>query len=571
MRWSQLFGKSTREDPGEADVISHRLMIRAGMIHQSASGVYSYLPLAWRSLRKIEQIIRDEMDAIGGQEMRMSVLQPRELWDQSGRTDAYGPELFQLQDRRDRPMVLAPTHEELLTTIVNHHVQSYRNLPIILYQIQTKFRDEPRPRGGLIRVREFDMKDAYSFDIDEKGLNCSYQAMVKAYQNIYRRCGLDAVMVQADSGAIGGTDSNEFVLLADAGEDTIVFCRKCNYAANAETAVFVKAPGLEEDLLPLQEIHTPGVKTIQDLSNFLGIPINKTLKAVLYVADGELTSVTIRGDLIVNETKLSNAIGANELRLANPEEIKTAGLLAGSTSALGLEELRKVSDDSVNLGCNFVAGANKFEYHARNTNYPRDFKFDVIADIAMAQDGDMCPRCPSFLTTSRGIEVGHVFKLGTRYSEVLNTNFLDREGNQQTFIMGCYGIGLGRLLGAAIEQHHDESGIMFPLPIAPYQVTLIGLNLQDESVVTAAELLYSELIESGLEVLYDDRMESAGIKFNDADLLGLPLRVVVSPRNMKQGIVEMKLRSSVDSINVSNSIAVTKVKELLNSAGSSAI
>ena len=564
MRWSQLFGKSTRETPGEAELVSHRLMLRAGMVHQAASGIYSYLPLAWRSLRKIEQIIREEMDAAGGQELRMPVLQPRELWDQSGRTEAYGPTLFQLTDRRDRPLVLAPTHEELLTTMVKANVQSYRDLPAILYQIQTKFRDEPRPRGGLIRVREFDMKDAYSFDMDEEGLDLSYQAMVRAYKNIYARCGLDAIMVEADSGAIGGKESNEFMLLADAGEDTIIICQGCDYAANAERASFTKPPQPMEDPLPLEEVHTPGVKTIQGLADFLDIPTSKTLKAVFYVADGELVFVTIRGDLEVNEIKLTNALAATELRLATPAEVEAAGLVAGSASAVGLTGVKTVSDDSIKLGSNFVAGANKPDHHLRNANHPRDFEADVIADIALAEEGHQCPRCSSTLTTSRGIEVGHVFKLGTRYSEVLSAYFPDADGKQRPFIMGCYGIGVGRLLGAAIEQHHDDAGILFPTPIAPYQVSLTALNVQDDEVAASAAALYGDLQAAGVEVLYDDRLESAGVKFNDADLLGLPVRLVVSPRNLKQGVVEVKRRADSEAITVPTAEAVARVKELLS-------
>ena len=567
MRWSQLFGKTTRENPGEAELASHRLMLRAGMVHQAASGIYSYLPLAWRSLRKIEQIIREEMDAAGGQEMRMPVLQPRELWDESGRTEAYGPTLFQLTDRRDRPLVLAPTHEELLTTMVKANVQSYRDLPVILYQIQTKFRDEPRPRGGLIRVREFDMKDAYSFDTDEEGLDLSYQAMVRAYKNVYARCGLDAVMVEADSGAIGGKDSNEFMLLTYAGEDTIVICEGCDYAANAERASFAKPSQPREEPLPLEEVHTPGVKTIQGLADFLEIPTSKTLKAVFYAVDGELVFVTIRGDLGVNEIKLTNVLAANELRLATPAEVEAAGLVAGSASAVGLTGVKTVSDDSINLGSNFVVGANRPDHHLRNANHPRDFKADVIADIALAEEGHQCPRCSSTLTTSRGIEVGHVFKLGTRYSEVIGAYFPDADGDQRPIIMGCYGIGVGRLLGAAIEQHHDDAGILFPTPIAPYQVSLTALNVQDDEVAAAADALYGNLRDAGVQVLYDDRPESAGVKFNDADLLGLPIRLVVSPRNLKQGVVEVKRRADSESTTVPAADAVAKVKELLSASG----
>lgn len=562
MRLSRLFGKTLRQDPGDAELASHRLMLRAGMIHQVSSGIYAYLPLAWRSIRKIEQIIREEMDAANGQEIRMSVVQPQDLWDQSGRNELYGPDLFRLQDRRDRPLVLAPTHEELLTTMARANVHSYRDLPLMLYQIQTKFRDEPRPRGGLIRVREFDMKDAYSFDADEEGLDASYQSMVRAYRNIYARCGLDVIMVEADSGAIGGKDSNEFILLADSGEDTIILCPSCGYAANAEKAAFAKPTQETEPPLPMEEVHTPGVKTIESLARFLGVPESKTLKAVFYVADGGMVFVTIRGDLEVNEVKLRNILQARELRLASPEEVREAGIVAGSASPVGLD-VKTVADDSVEMGANFVVGANKEDYHILNANHPRDFKADLLGDIALAQEGHACPRCGTALTSRRGIEVGHVFKLGTRYSETLGAMFPDQDGVQKPMIMGCYGIGLGRLLAAAIEQHHDDDGMVFPLPIAPYQVMLIALNVEDQEVTAAAEALYQELQQSGFEVLYDDRTESAGVKFNDADLIGLPLRLVVSARNLREGAVEVKSRSSKKAHVVQRGKALAKVREIV--------
>ncbi len=564
MRWSKLFGKTLRDNPSDAELISHSLMLKAGMIYQAASGVYGYMPLAWRSLRKIEQIIREEMDAAGGQEVRLPVLHPRELWDQSGRTEAYGPDLFQLSDRRQRPLVLAPTHEELLTNMVKANVNSYRDLPLLIYQIQTKFRDEPRPRGGLICVREFDMKDAYSFDSDEEGLDFSYKAMVQAYKNIYERCGLSAIMVEADSGTIGGKDSHEFVLLADSGEDTVLRCQACDYAANVEKAAFTRPDQATEEPLQLEEVHTPGVMTIDDLARFLDIPTARTLKAVFYLADGEVIIVVIRGDLDVNEVKLRNALQANDLRLASPDEVKAAGLVAGSASPVGLTGTRTVADDSIHLGSNFVVGANKKDHHLRNANHPRDFQADIVTDIALAQDGFSCPSCDATLTARRGIEVGHVFKLGTRYSEVLEAYFLDRNGKEQPVIMGCYGIGVGRLLAAAIEEHHDERGVVFPTPIAPYHVSLTALNTQDQEVTVAAEALYDELQGVGVQVLYDDRRESAGVKFNDADLLGLPVRLVVSPRNLRQGVVEVERRSESEAATVPREQVLATVQELLS-------
>ena len=498
----------------------------------------------------------------------MSVLHPTELWEKSGRADAYGPQgesiLFTLADRRERPLVLAPTHEELLTNMVKANVHSYRDLPLNLYQIQTKFRDEPRPRGGLIRVREFDMKDAYSFDADEEGLDLSYQAMVQAYKNIYARSGLSAIMVEADSGAIGGKDSHEFILLADSGEDTVILCSQCDYAANAEKAAFTKSPQPQDAPLPLEEVHTPAVKTIEDLTQFLDIPTSKTLKAVFYAADGEVIFVTIRGDFEVNEVKLRNALQATDLRLATPEEVQQAGLVAGSASPVGLKGVKTLADDSIHLGSNFVVGANKEDHHLRNANHARDFQADIVTDIALAREGHACPRCGSSLTVRRGIEVGHVFKLGTRYSEVLGAYFPDHDGNQRPIIMGCYGIGVGRLLAAAIEQHHDDNGIVFPTAIAPYHVCLTALNLDDADVTEAAESLYQEFDSAGVQVLYDDRLESPGVKFNDADLLGMPVRLVVSARNLRQNVVEVKRRSETEAGTVPRDEVVGKVEELLS-------
>ena len=550
MRLSNLFGKTLRDDPADAEMVSHSLMIKAGMIFQVAAGIYSYLPLAWRSLRKIEQIIREEMDAAGGQELHMPVLQPRALWQESGRDESYGPDMFRLEDRRARGLVLAPTHEELLTSMVKANVRSYRDLPLVLYQIQTKFRDEPRPRGGLIRVREFHMKDAYSFDADETGLDESYQAMVRAYKNIFSRCGLDAVMVDADSGAIGGKDSQEFVLLADAGEDTILLCPQCHYAANVEKAAFQRPPLPAEDPLPIQEVHTPGVRTIEELASYLDIPTGKTLKVVFYMADGRLTFVVIRGDLEVNEVKLHNTLDATDLRIASAAEVKNEGIVAGSASPVGLEGVRVIADESVKIGANFVVGANKNDYHLRNVNYPREFVAEIVADIALAEAGHGCPNCGSELIARRGIEVGHVFKLGTRYSEIQGADFPGQDGDHHPIVMGCYGIGVGRLLAAAIEQNHDEQGIVFPTPIAPYDVHLVALNTDNTDVAEAAEALYEELNARGLATLYDDRTESAGVKFNDADLLGLPVRVVVSARNLRQDIVEVKRRSAAEGTTV---------------------
>ena len=543
MRLSKLVSKTLRTDPPEAETASHRLLLRAGLIYQVASGVYAYLPLAWRSLRKIENIIRQEMDAAGSQELMMPALQPRELWDQTGRSAALGDILFSLNDRRGRPMVLAPTHEEVITNIVKANVQSYRDLPLILYQIQTKFRDEPRPRAGLVRVREFDMKDAYSFNADEGSLDDSYQAMAQAYRNIYRRCNLPVLMAEADSGAIGGKDSHEFILPTPTGEDMVITCPGCFYTANAEKAESRCPEVAAESPLPLEEVSTPGIKTIAALAEYLDVPTAKTLKAVFYSSDGEMVFVTVRGDLEVNEVKLKNALHSNDLRLATDEEVEAAGLVAGSASPIGIQGIKRVADPSISLGSNFVVGANKSDTHARNANYPRDFQVDLLTDIVLAQPGQQCPHCDRSLEATRGVEVGHIFKLGTFYSETLGALYLDQHGQQQPIIMGCYGIGVGRLLAAAVQQNHDDKGIIFPTPVAPYQAHLVGLNLTDTAVAAAADQLYEQLWGQGIEVLYDDRPDqAAGVKLNDADLLGLPIRLVVSPRNVNNGVVEIKGR-----------------------------
>ncbi len=564
MRFTRLVTKTLRSDPPEAETASHRLMLKAGLIHQVAAGVYSYLPLALRSLRKIENIIREEMDAAGGQELMMPALQPMELWEHTGRKAAFGDNLFSLEDRRGRPMVLAPTHEEVVTGIVRANVQSYRDLPVILYQIQTKFRDEPRPRAGLVRVREFDMKDAYSFDADDTSLEGSYQAMAQAYRNVYRRCDLPVLMAEADSGAIGGKDSHEFILPAPSGEDTVIACPGCGYTANAEKAVAGCKDLPAEPEQVLDEVSTPDVKTIEDLTRFLDVPPEKTIKAVFYSADGEVVFAGIRGDLAVNEVKLKNALHADELRLATDEEVGSAGLVAGSASAVGLTGVKRVADLSITKGNNFIVGANKPDTHLRGANYPRDFEVDILTDIALAEPGLMCSRCGHGLESVRGIEVGHIFKLGTFFSENMGALYLDGEGKQQPITMGCYGIGVGRLLAAAIEQNHDEQGIVFPAPLAPYQAHLVGLNLSNEDVSAAAGRLYRDLWDHGVETLYDDRTDqAAGVKLNDADLLGLPVRLVVSPRNLKNGVFEVKRRRDGQPDAVPMDEAVDAVRRLL--------
>jgi len=563
VRITRLFGKTLREVPAEAETVSHRLMVRAGMVSQLAAGVYSYLPLAWRALKKIENIVREEMDRAGGQELSLPVLQPLEMWEETGRDRAFGKGLFTLLDRRERKMALGPTHEEVITQLVSRNVQSYRDLPQLLYQIQTKFRDEPRPRGGLIRVREFTMKDLYSFDADEEGLEQSYQKMLRAYQNIYARCGLPAIMVEADSGAIGGKDSHEFMVIAESGEDEVIHCPDCKYAANVEKAQSIKSSIDNGEPLPMEEVATPGMATIEEVSGFLKVPTSHTLKAVFYIADGELVFVVIRGDLEANEVKLKNVLHCTELRLANEAEVIGAGIVAGAASPIGLHDIRVIADDSVSSGTNFVAGGNKPDTHMRNINYPRDFTADIVADIARVRAGQDCPKCGGKLSSTFGIEVGHVFKLGTFFSEKLGALFVDDRGVSHPIVMGCYGIGIGRLLAAAIEQSHDDKGIIWPLPIAPYHVCLCPLYREGSPVAEVAEKLYAELEAAGLEVLFDDRDESPGIKFNDADLLGIPLRVTVSPRTLQKDSVELKWRSQKESELVPLEGIVDKLKGLI--------
>ncbi len=563
MRISKLFGKTQREIPAEADTVSHQLLLRAGMIRQVAAGVYSYLPLAWRALKKIENIIREEMDKAGGQELMLPVLQPLELWQETGRDLAFGQGLFTLSDRRDRKLALGPTHEEVITELVKYNVQSYRDLPLLLYQIQTKFRDEPRPRAGLIRVREFTMKDLYSFDADEEGLDQSYNKMLQAYQNIYARCGLPTLLVEADSGAIGGKDSNEFMLITESGEDEIIHCPDCKYVANADKAQGITNKIEGDEPLPLEEVKTPGMATIEEVSGFLKVPRSRTLKAVFYVADGKLIFVVIRGDLEVNEVKLKNTLGCSEFRIATEAEIIEAGIVAGSASPIGISSIKVIADDSITSAANFVAGANKPDTHLRNVNYPRDFKADLMTDIARARAGDGCPKCGGKLLSTHGIEVGHTFKLGTFISQKLGAHFIDQNGQSHPIVMGSYGIGLGRLLAAAIEQNHDDKGIIWPLAIAPYHLYLCPLYGENPQVVATAEDLYADLTAQGLEVLFDDRNESPGVKFNDADLLGIPVRVTISPRTLETNSLEVKWRSEKEPQFVLLEGAVTRLKELI--------
>lgn len=573
MRLSQLFTTTLREAPRDSEGGNQELLVRAGFIRQLVSGVYSFLPLGVRTLSRITQIVHEEMQRAGGQEVIMPVLQPKELWEQRPahggptRAEVYGEELFALEDRKGRALALGPTHEEVAIHLAAEFVRSYRDLPLLIYQIQTKFRDQFRPRGGLLRTREFLMKDLYSFDSDEEGMERSFQKMQDAYAAIFQRCGLYFHVVQADSGAIGGKASLEFFAPTAAGEDDAIVCESCHYAANREKAEFKRSELPEETEAALTEVHTPNCTSIRDLTAFLNIPESKTIKSVCYVAGGRSVLVVVRGDLEVNEIKLTNVLrqaGINgfDLHLAMPEELAKEGIIAGYTSPLNKgEHILIIADISLQQGNNFVAGANRVDYHSKHVNYPRDFRVDIWEDIASAYDGAVCAFCGGTLHAIRGSELGHIFKIGTRYSDLFGVSYLDAEGNARPILMCSYGIGISRLLAVAVEQSHDDKGMLWPFGIAPYSVALVGLDLEKAENRAIAEQLYANLTAAGIEVLYDDRAETAGVKFNDADLIGLPLRVVVSKRSLKKGGIEVKLRAQKEIRMVSLEDAVQAIQE----------
>jgi prolyl-tRNA synthetase len=561
MKISQLFGQTLRDAPAEADVVSHQLLMRAGFIRPLGAGIFSYLHLAKRSMQKIETILRDEMDAIGGQEISMPVVQPADLWKETGRWYQIGPEMGRFVDRNGRDMVLAMTHEEAVTDLVRREVQSYKHLPRLIYHIQTKFRDEPRPRAGLIRVREFTMKDSYSLDADWDGLDKQYRLHYQAYFNVYHRCGLPVIAVNSDTGMMGGKLAHEYMYLNPIGEDTLILCDGCGYSANRQVARFQKTPAAPEEMKPFQKVLTPNCKSIEDLANFLSLPKSKTAKAVFFMAqipeEEELTEkfifAVIRGDMELNETKLANAVHARDLRPATEDEIKAIGAepgFASPVSLIGKSSHRLiVVDDCIRASPNLVAGANESDYHLLNTNYPRDYSADIVTDIAAAEEGHTCPECRNPLRATRGVEVGNIFKLGTRYSDSLGCTFLDKDGQQKPVIMGSYGIGVGRLLACVAEEHHDDHGLIWPVTVAPYQVHLVLLRGKGTpQAEETADKLYAGLQAAWVEVLYDDRDESPGVKFNDADLIGLPIRLTVSERALAQGGVEMKLRSQTEKV-----------------------
>jgi len=570
---SALFSQTIRETPAEVEVPSHQLLLRAGFIHQLASGIFSYLPLAKRSLTKIENIMRVEINAIGGQEITMPVVHPAEIWQESGRWYKIGSEMGRFTDKSNHPMVLSMTHEEVIADLVRREIKSYRQLPQLLYHIQTKWRDDPRPRAGLIRAREFTMKDSYNLDADWEGLDQQYQAHYQAYQKIFKRCGLPVIAVKSDTGIMGGDIAHEFMYLNPIGEDTIMLCDKCGYSANKQIARTRKIPYSDEPQLPIEKVATPNAKTIDELASYLSIPTNKTAKAVFLVATilqgnekiERFVFVIVRGDMDVNETKLANVLHATELRPALDAEIRAVGAVPGYASPVGLTDVLTVVDDLIPASPNLVSGANIDGYHFRNVNFIRDYNADLIADSTTAQDGDSCYECGGRLHSMRGVEVGNIFKLGTHFSESMGCYYLDSQGQSHPVIMGSYGIGTGRLLACIAEEHHDAHGLIWPISVSPFPIQLVSLPWKTtnagEDSFSLAETLYQELKDQQIECLYDDREESPGIKFNDADLIGNPIRLTISERSIKSGGIECKLRHKPEKIIIPRENIVPSMKE----------
>ncbi|NJD59512.1 MAG: proline--tRNA ligase [Anaerolineales bacterium] len=554
MRMTQLFGRTFRDAPSDVEMPSHQLLLRAGFIRQLSAGIFSYLPLAKRSLTKIENIMRAEINAIGGQEVTMPVVHPAEIWQQTGRWYKIGSEMGRFKDKNERDMVLSMTHEEVIATLARDEVHSYRQLPLLLYHIQTKWRDDPRPRAGLIRAREFTMKDSYSLDKDQAGLDKQYEAHYQAYHRIFKRCALPVTAVKSDTGMMGGKTAHEFMYLTQVGEDTLMICDHCGYSANRQIALHKKQPHTDDLRLAIEKVATPACKTIDDLAQYLNIPTYKTAKAVFLIATRvqgterkeQFVFTVVRGDMDVNETKLASILQAVELRPATDTEIRAVEAEPGYASPVGLKNVLVVVDDLIPLSTNLISGANIEGYHLRNVNYGRDYAADIVADITLVNEGDRCIECGNPLKSVRGVEVGNIFKLGTWISEAAGCYFLDSEGNSQPIVMGSYGIGSGRLLACIAEEHHDEYGLILPVTVAPYQVQLVLLpskaEQESQGIVSAADDLYHTLQNTNIEVLFDDRSESPGIKFNDADLIGNPIRLTVSERSLKNGGVEFKRR-----------------------------
>lgn len=570
MKMSKLFVQTLREFPSDAEVVSHKMLVRAGFIRKLTSGVYNYLPLMWRVLRKVENITRDEMDKAGAQELLMPFVQPKELWEESGRWEVYGRELMRLRDRHDREMCLGPTHEEIITYIAREGLKSYKQLPVNLYQIQSKFRDEVRPRFGLLRGREFIMKDAYSFSTSQEELDTEYENMAQAYRNIFNRCGLPTKMVQSDSGAIGGSVSHEFMVITDtdAGENDVFYC-ECDYSANSNHAVS-KLPnavvdGAECGLDKKKVVNTPNTKTIEELAEFLNVPQSVICKCLVYIADKKPVLAYIRGDKQVEETKLMNAIGAIDIRIASSEEIEEImtnngfSAKAGFISAIGMKDIRIIADETVKEMKNFVVGVNENDKHMVGANLD-DIQVKEFADIRLVEAGELCPVCGKPLKVTRGIEVGNIFQLGTKYSQPMNAVYLDKDGKAKPYIMGCYGIGISRTAAAAVEAHHDEYGIKWPVSIAPYHVIVVPVNAKDETQVKVAEDIYNKLLAEGIEVVLDDRNERAGVKFKDAELIGFPFRITVG-KTIENGNVELVTRATLDKEEMTPENAVSQVIE----------
>lgn len=567
---SKLYAPTLREVPSDADVVSQQLMLRAGFMRKVANGLYSFLPLGWRSIKKIEAIIREEMDRSGAQEIMMPILQPAEIWKESGRWNAYGAEMMRINDRHDVEYCLGPTHEEMITTLVKNEINSYRQLPVNLYQIQSKFRDERRPRYGLMRSREFIMKDGYSFDIDDTAADVSYKNMYDAYSRIFTRCGLTFRPVEADSGAIGGSNTHEFMAIAEAGEADIIHCSACDYAANIE----IGKPGImkqaEEALKELEVVDTPHASTIEAVAEMLNLPLEKTIKAVVYAIEDKVILAMVRGDHDVNEVAVQHAVnGSVEPEMATPEQLEKVGLTAGFISPVGLKQTDDfiiVVDESVMETYNVCGGANKEDAHYININPKRDFNTDdiIVAPIRLITKDDVCPECHSPLEYSKGIEVGQVFKLGIKYSESLQATYLDQNGRPNAMVMGCYGIGVSRTLAAAIEQYHDDNGIIWPRAIAPFEVVIVPINAKDEALMSTSKSIYDILLNNKVDVLLDDRKDRAGVKFKDADLIGYPLRITVSKNTLESNEVEIRIRKTGEAINCPIDKVSNKVQELLS-------
>ena len=560
MKMSNMLVSTLREVPAEAEIDSHKLMLRSGMIRKMASGVYNYMPLGLKVLKNVENIVREEMNAAGGQEFLASAMIPAELWQESGRWDAYGEEMFRFKDRSKRDFCLGPTHEEVFTDIARNEIKSYKQLPINLYQIQTKYRDERRPRFGVMRSREFIMKDAYSFDKDQEGLDLTFNKMHEAYVKIFNRCGLDAKCVEADSGAIGGSNSAEFMVKSEVGEDDVVFCSACDYAANIEKAEVVPEKQAEEAMLSAEKVETPNSRGIAEVAEFLNISEKNTAKLLMFNVDSKIVGVLVRGDREVNEVKVANAAKASgDIFMATHEEYTNAtGCEVGFGGPVGLKVDLLLVDQEITHMYNFTAGANETGYHMNNVNYGRDFE-GVVGDFRNINEGEACPKCGKEVVIARGTEVGHIFKLGTKYSEAMNANFIAEDGKQKPFIMGCYGIGVTRTMASIIEQHHDDNGIVWPLSVAPYHVSVIPVNVKDEAQVELADKIYSELKAIGVDAILDDRNERAGVKFKDSEIIGIPMRVTVG-KKITDGEVEFKLRDSeLEVIKIED--VVSKVRE----------